>query len=152
MWILLVLCESSLSQTDFSADPLKRKCRYVDDIFPMGYTECQTEIPGGRYLPLFSHFLHGKFLVQAVTKIRSTWRYFHFYANNLDRIKPPFFSMEFEDFCARSKHLRQWWIIASHRILWDAITYPCLRYLFLVPKSTVHLRLFEPVPILHAIP
>ena len=26
-------------------------------------------------------------------------------------------------------------MIASHRILWDAITYPCLGYLFLAPKS-----------------
>ena len=26
--------------------------------------------------------------------------------------------------------------IASHRILWDAITYPCMRYLLLAPKSS----------------
>ena len=28
-------------------------------------------------------------------------------------------------------------MIASHRILWDAIIYPCLRYLFLAPKSSI---------------
>ena len=37
---------------------------------------------------------------------------------------------------ARSRYLRKVWVIASHRILWDAITYPCLRYLLLVPKSS----------------
>ena len=36
-------------------------------------------------------------------------------------------------------------VIVSHRILWDAITYPCLRYLLLAPKSlsytfTEHLK------------
>ena len=32
--------------------------------------------------------------------------------------------------------LRQGLVIASHRILWDAITYPCLRYLLLASKSS----------------
>ena len=40
-----------------------------------------------------------------------------------------------EDFGNRSRHLRQGYVIAYHSILWDVITYPCLRYLFLVPKS-----------------
>ena len=42
----------------------------------------------------------------------------------------------YEDFGARSRYLRQGYVIASHRILWDAITYPCLRYLLLAPKSS----------------
>ena len=42
----------------------------------------------------------------------------------------------YEDFGSRSRYLRQWLITASHSILWDAITYPYLRYLFLVPKSS----------------
>ena len=37
-----------------------------------------------------------------------------------------------EDLGTRIRYLRQGYIIASHRILWDAITYPCLRYLPLV--------------------
>ena len=36
---------------------------------------------------------------------------------------------------ARSRYLRQGWVIPSHRILWDAITRPCLRYLLLVSHS-----------------
>ena len=28
------------------------------------------------------------------------------------------------------------WVIASHGILWDVITYPCSKYLFWVPKSS----------------
>ena len=31
-----------------------------------------------------------------------------------------------EDFGARQKYLRQEYVIASHRILCDTITYPCL--------------------------
>ena len=34
--------------------------------------------------------------------------------------------------------LRQGKVIASHRILWDAITFPWLRYMFLVPKISYH--------------
>ena len=41
-----------------------------------------------------------------------------------------------EDLVARSRYLRQGWVVASHRILWDAITYHCLRYLLLATKST----------------
>ena len=36
----------------------------------------------------------------------------------------------------RSRYLRHGLVIASHSILWDVITYPCLRYLLLVPKSS----------------
>ena len=39
------------------------------------------------------------------------------------------------DFVARSRYLKQGYVIASHSILWDAITYPCLRYLLLATKS-----------------
>ena len=35
----------------------------------------------------------------------------------------------------RSRYLRQGWVIAFHSILWDAIIYPCLKYLLLAPKS-----------------
>ena len=42
------------------------------------------------------------------------------------------------DFGARSRYLRQRWVIASHSILWDAIIYPCLRYLLLAPKSSYY--------------
>ena len=41
----------------------------------------------------------------------------------------------YEDFVARSRCLKQGWIIASHSILWDAITCPCLRYLLLATTS-----------------
>ena len=41
-----------------------------------------------------------------------------------------------EDLGARNRYLRQGKVIASHIILWDAITYPCLRYLFLAPTSS----------------
>ena len=34
-----------------------------------------------------------------------------------------------------SRYLIQGYIIVSHNIPWDAITYPCLKYLLLVPKS-----------------
>ena len=44
------------------------------------------------------------------------------------------------DIGARSRYLGQRYIIASHRILWDAITYPCLRSLLPVPKSSYMLR------------
>ena len=42
----------------------------------------------------------------------------------------------FEDFGASGSYLRQGQVIASHSILWDAITYPCLRYPLLAPKSS----------------
>ena len=41
-----------------------------------------------------------------------------------------------DDFGDRSRYLRQGWVIRNHSILWDAITYPCLRYLLLVPKAS----------------
>ena len=41
----------------------------------------------------------------------------------------------YEDFVARSRCLQQGWMIASRRILRDAITYPCPRYLLLATKS-----------------
>ena len=43
-----------------------------------------------------------------------------------------------KDFYTRSRYLRQGYVIASHSILWDAITYPCLSYLLLATKSTNH--------------
>ena len=42
----------------------------------------------------------------------------------------------YEDFVARSKYLRQGKVITSHSLLWDVITYSCLRYLLLATKST----------------
>ena len=41
----------------------------------------------------------------------------------------------YEDIGARSRYLKQGQVIASHRILWDAITYSCLGYLLLAWKS-----------------
>ena len=41
-----------------------------------------------------------------------------------------------EDFRARIRYCRHGYVIASHSILWDATTYPCLRNLRLTPKST----------------
>ena len=35
----------------------------------------------------------------------------------------------------RSRYLRQGYVITSCSLLWDVITYPCLRYLLLAPKS-----------------
>ena len=42
----------------------------------------------------------------------------------------------YEDCGVNSRYIRQGFVIASHRILWDAITYLCLRYLLLAPKSS----------------
>ena len=43
----------------------------------------------------------------------------------------------YEDFGARSRYLRQGWVIASHSILWDAIAMPgTLRHLLMAPKSS----------------
>ena len=42
----------------------------------------------------------------------------------------------YEDFGARSRYLRQGWVIASHSTSWDAIINLCLRYLLLAPKSS----------------
>ena len=42
----------------------------------------------------------------------------------------------YEDFGIRSRYLRQGLLITSHSKLWDVITYTCLRYLLLTPKST----------------
>ena len=49
----------------------------------------------------------------------------------------------FEDFVAKSRHLRQGYVIASHSIQWDAITYSSLRYLLLATKSSFILSLGE---------
>ena len=49
----------------------------------------------------------------------------------------------FEDFGAKSMYLRQGYVITSHSLLWDVITYPCLSYLLLAPKSSficTHMR------------
>ena len=42
----------------------------------------------------------------------------------------------YEDFDARGRYLRQGYVISSHSLLWDVITYPCLRYLLLATKSS----------------
>ena len=53
---------------------------------------------------------------------------------------------------ARTRYLRQGEVIAPHRILWFGITYPCLRYLLLAPKSSYMntssnlVRIFEITP------
>ena len=49
----------------------------------------------------------------------------------------------YDDFGARSRYHRQGWLIASQSILLGAITYPCLRYLLLVPNSSYHLACFH---------
>ena len=43
-------------------------------------------------------------------------------------------------FVARSRYPGQGWIIPSHRILWDAITFPCLTEMLVFPatKSSYH--------------
>ena len=45
----------------------------------------------------------------------------------------PFFWHIYEDFGTRSRYIGHGWVIASHCVLWDAITYPWPRYLLLVP-------------------
>ena len=42
-----------------------------------------------------------------------------------------------EAFGARGRHLRHGQVIASHIILWDVITYPCLKYLVLASVSSI---------------
>ena len=37
----------------------------------------------------------------------------------------------------RNRYRRQGYVIASHRTLWGAITYPCLRWLLLTPKPSI---------------
>ena len=44
--------------------------------------------------------------------------------------------MQNEDFGVRSRYLRQGQVIASRSNLWDAITYPCLRYLIILAWDT----------------
>ena len=44
------------------------------------------------------------------------------------------------DFVARSRYLKQGYVIASHSILRDAITYSCLRYLLLATKSSNRMK------------
>ena len=41
------------------------------------------------------------------------------------------------DFAARSRYLRQWWVITPHSKLRDVITYPCLRYLLLATSPHI---------------
>ena len=43
-------------------------------------------------------------------------------------------SLIYKDFGGRSRYLSCGWVIASHSVLWDANTHPCLIYLLLVPK------------------
>ena len=40
------------------------------------------------------------------------------------------------DFVARGRYLEHGPVITSHSILWDVITYPCPKFLPLVPKSS----------------
>ena len=42
----------------------------------------------------------------------------------------------YEDFVAKNRYLRQWYVITFHNKLWDVINYPCLRYLLLATKSS----------------
>ena len=42
----------------------------------------------------------------------------------------------YEEFGVRSRYLRQGLVITSHNLLWYAITYPCLRFLLMMPKSS----------------
>ena len=53
------------------------------------------------------------------------------------------------DFVARSMYLRHGWLTASHSILWDAITYPCLRYLLLATTFSSILSGFIPYYFTH---
>ena len=58
----------------------------------------------------------------------------------------------YEDFGAKSRYLRQGSVIKSHSKLWDVITYPCLRYLLLTPKSSYRCpSLYSGQPIKQAI-
>ena len=44
----------------------------------------------------------------------------------------------YEDFGPRSRYLKQGLLIASHIVLWDAINYPCMRYLIQAPTSSFY--------------
>ena len=41
-----------------------------------------------------------------------------------------------ETFFARSRYLGYGWVITSHSLLWDVITYTCPRQLLMAPKSS----------------
>ena len=43
----------------------------------------------------------------------------------------------FADFGARSRYLKQGYVIASHGIMWDEIPYLCMRYPLPAPKSSI---------------
>ena len=49
---------------------------------------------------------------------------------------PPNHMDIYEDFDARSRYLRQGWLIAAHSVLWDAIAHLCMKYLLLSLKSS----------------
>ena len=56
---------------------------------------------------------------------------------------PATLATTYEDFGARSRYLRQGKVITSHSLLWDVITYTCLRYLLLAPKSPYSVTTFS---------
>ena len=49
--------------------------------------------------------------------------------------RPAGVKTSYEHFGARSRYLGLGQVITSHRILWDVITYPCPRYLFLALRN-----------------
>ena len=55
----------------------------------------------------------------------------------------------YKDFGARSRYRRHGKLIASHKILWDGITYPCLRYQLRAPKYHISWSASVKVSICH---
>ena len=92
--------------------PVTRKMFPFDDVIMMYWLSTRTN--HHKFLVWMNRFHEREFHVNIMN---STW---------------------YVDFGARSRYLRQGWIITSHRILWYAITSPCLRYLLLAPKSSYH--------------
>ena len=84
-------------------------------------------------------FLHS-FLILHETRL--WWAFFFavLHSNQWDQqsmwaFHPTLSGRMHENFGAKSRYLGHVQVIASHRILWDAITYTCPRYLHLGPKS-----------------
>ena len=83
------------------------------------------------FFPIGHHFWKWQ------TSSHGVWGYSVFRREVLSNFQYDWFhAIWYEDFVARSKYLRQGWVITSHSLLWDVITYPCLRYLLLATKST----------------
>ena len=55
------------------------------------------------------------------------------------------FNWTYEDFDARSRYLWHEYVITSHSILWDVITFTFPRYLLLAPKSSYELYTVKPL-------